>query len=171
MILRNSHDTTGVMSHSCMEAHILQFLFNFHTHFISAFTHECALWLTLMTLSIPEVRSQPRVASYCIWMMLCLLSWNVAVGARLYNTENVMSDLFMHLADLHCTPSTSVHVFLEEQKIHLDLVTYSSSVIESWQLSQTRTSNSNPMRGIVERLEEHFPHTAWPHFLQWCWEK
>lgn len=50
-------------------------------------------------------------------------------------------------------------------------VTHSSSVMDSWQLSHTRTSNSKPMRGMVERLDEHLPHTAWPHFLQWCWVK
>jgi hypothetical protein len=49
--------------------------------------------------------------------------------------------------------------------------TYSSSVMASWQLSQTRTSNSKPMSGMEERLELHLPHTAFPHFRQWCWEK
>lgn len=48
-------------------------------------------------------------------------------------------------------------------------VTHSSSVMDSWQLSHTRTSNSKPIRGMVERLDEHLPHTACPHFLQWCW--
>lgn len=48
-------------------------------------------------------------------------------------------------------------------------VTHSSSVMEPWQLSHTRTSNSKPIWGMVERLEEHLPHTACPHFLQWCW--
>lgn len=47
-------------------------------------------------------------------------------------------------------------------------VTHSSSVMDSWQLSHTRTSNSKPIRGMVERLDEHLPHTACPHFLQWC---
>lgn len=44
----------------------------------------------------------------------------------------------------------------------------SSSVMASWQLSQTRTSNSKPMSGMEERLELHLPHTAFPHFRQWC---
>lgn len=36
------------------------------------------------------------------------------------------------------------------------------------QSSQIRTGNSKPMIGYVERLELHFPQTAFPHFLQWC---
>lgn len=44
----------------------------------------------------------------------------------------------------------------------------SSSVMASWQLSQTRTSNSKPIRGMEERLELHLPQTAFPHLRQWC---
>lgn len=50
----------------------------------------------------------------------------------------------------------------------LSVHTYSSSVMDSWQLSQTLTSNSNPISGMEERLELHLPHTAFPHFRQWC---
>lgn len=39
--------------------------------------------LTLITLSVPEVSNHPLVASKCTCTMLCLLSWKVAVGARL----------------------------------------------------------------------------------------
>ena len=38
---------------------------------------------TLITLSVPEVSNHPLVASKCTCTMLCLLSWKVAVGARL----------------------------------------------------------------------------------------
>lgn len=44
----------------------------------------------------------------------------------------------------------------------------SSSLMVSKQASHTRTGNSKPIIGNVERLELHFPHTALPHFLQWC---
>lgn len=44
---------------------------------------------TLITLSVPEVSSHPRVASKCTCTMLCLLSWKVAVGARLEEAKNV----------------------------------------------------------------------------------
>lgn len=47
--------------------------------------------------------------------------------------------------------------------------THSSSVMASWQLSQTLTSNSKPIRGMEERLELHLPQTAFPHLRQWCW--
>lgn len=46
--------------------------------------------------------------------------------------------------------------------------THSSSLMVSKHSSHTRTGNSKPMIGNVERLELHFPHTALPHFLQWC---
>lgn len=46
--------------------------------------------------------------------------------------------------------------------------THSSSLIVSKQVSHIRTGNSKPMMGYVERLELHFPQTAFPHFLQWC---
>lgn len=46
--------------------------------------------------------------------------------------------------------------------------THSSSLMVPKQSSQSRTGNSKPMIGYVERLELHFPHTAFPHFLQWC---
>lgn len=49
--------------------------------------------------------------------------------------------------------------------------TNSSSLMVSKQASHTRTGNSKPMIGNVERLELHFPHTALPHFLQWCCTK
>lgn len=52
--------------------------------------------------------------------------------------------------------------------VQLSAHTHSSSVMDSWQLSQTLTSNSKPIRGMEERLELHFPHTAFPHFRQWC---
>lgn len=48
--------------------------------------------------------------------------------------------------------------------------THSSSVMASWQLSQTLTSNSKPIRGMEERLELHLPQTAFPHLRQWCWK-
>lgn len=41
----------------------------------------------------------------------------------------------------------------------------------SWQLSQTLTSNSKPIRGMEERLELHLPQTAFPHLRQWCWRE
>lgn len=44
--------------------------------------------------------------------------------------------------------------------------THSSSLMDSWQPSQTRTSNSKPMSGMAERRDEHLAHTARPHFLQ-----
>ena len=50
-------------------------------------------------------------------------------------------------------------------------VTYSSSVMASWQLSHTLTSNSKPISGIGERLELHLPQTAFPHLRQWCWRE
>ena len=49
--------------------------------------------------------------------------------------------------------------------------TYSSSVMASWQLSHTLTSNSKPISGIGERLELHLPQTAFPHLRQWCWRE
>lgn len=49
--------------------------------------------------------------------------------------------------------------------------THSSSVMASWQLSQTLTSNSKPIRGMEERLELHLPQTAFPHLRQWCWRE
>lgn len=46
--------------------------------------------------------------------------------------------------------------------------THSSSLMESQQESHMRTWNSKPMTGQLERLLLHFPQTACPHFLQWC---
>lgn len=60
------------------------------------------------------------------------------------------------------SPKTGSFVLL--QAVH----TYSSSVMDSWQLSQTLTSNSKPIRGMEERLELHLPQTAFPHLRQWC---
>lgn len=44
---------------------------------------------TLITLSVPEVSNHPLVASKCTCTMLCLLSWKVAVGARLEGAKKV----------------------------------------------------------------------------------
>ena len=44
---------------------------------------------TLITLSVPEVSNHPLVASKCTCTMLCLLSWKVAVGARLEGAKEV----------------------------------------------------------------------------------
>ena len=44
---------------------------------------------TLITLSVPAVSSHPLVASKCTCTMLCLLSWKVAVGARLGGAQKV----------------------------------------------------------------------------------
>lgn len=49
--------------------------------------------------------------------------------------------------------------------------THSSSLMESQQESHMRTWNSKPMTGQVERLLLHFPQTACPHFLQWCFRR
>lgn len=70
------------------------------------------------------------------------------------------------LAPTQALPDAGVfpHCSASQLSVH----TYSSSVMDSWQLSQTLTSNSKPISGMEERLELHFPHTAFPHFRQWC---
>lgn len=97
---------------------------------------------------------------------LSFLAWSPPYPAEKAQRPPCQAAPSWSLAPAQALPDAGVspHSSASRLSVH----TYSSSVMDSWQLSQTLTSNSNPISGMEERLELHFPHTAFPHFRQWC---
>ena len=119
--------------------------------------------------SLPQVTIRPLDGSMSMWAMLCFPSWNVANAVRLQHTHtHTHKQLSIRFA------LSMLKIWVKCDRLHQILekpLTHSSSLMVSKQASHTRTGNSKPMIGYVERLELHFPQTAWPHFLQWCCTK
>lgn len=99
--------------------------------------------------SLPQVTIRPLDGSMSMRLMLCLPSWKVANAVRLHREKRY-------------------NFLLKRRMTRGKKTTHSSSLMVSKQVSHMRTGNSKPMMGYGERLELHFPHTAFPHFLQWC---